>query len=489
MQVQAINLATPKVLNNGVKSSHVSKHSLLRSSKLDSFEKQTSQISFTGLRKSKKSSQKNPKEISTPKIEKDIDKSMKDVPLAGMSFLLGLATSAAMVKLGDGAKDLLLSESGYLVSENGVKTDLIDIDRAKGIIEFTGTGISIDSSECDIADWDNGIFRNHDGSIDIDLANNKFIDTVNGIFVDPAAKISAILDGNRLQNMAIPSFGSGYPTCPWDDRWLNMPKSENVEEGSKFGVLGEWLRKIFKKDAMPETNDMKDIFGNDMVVAKDKDGDTYLAPYMKSVVENPIFKDFTKGMSKEDTIEAANDLKLKHYIDEKYPNFSTRVIPFEGASMQSSGGGPHFDQYEWPNKKILDETLEKRRADSSYIPEQGSEEAKSFALHQEQMIKLRAWKEAKIDPNLLLGKNTDLDGDTISDFDRTGDGRINFSSKGKPDGMSKLKFLLGIIDKNSDGNISKEEVSEFIKSMDENGDGKISIGEVISFLGSLFKGQ
>lgn len=39
MQLQAINLATSKVLNNGVESSHILKHSLLRSSKFDSFEK------------------------------------------------------------------------------------------------------------------------------------------------------------------------------------------------------------------------------------------------------------------------------------------------------------------------------------------------------------------------------------------------------------------------------------------------------------------
>ena len=61
MQVQAINLATPKVLNNGVESSHVSKHSLLRNSKLDSFEKQNSQISFTGKGDDNKNTKKSKK--------------------------------------------------------------------------------------------------------------------------------------------------------------------------------------------------------------------------------------------------------------------------------------------------------------------------------------------------------------------------------------------------------------------------------------------
>ena len=47
MKVQAI-LATPKALSNGVVSSNVFRHSVLTNSKLDSFEKQSSQISFKG---------------------------------------------------------------------------------------------------------------------------------------------------------------------------------------------------------------------------------------------------------------------------------------------------------------------------------------------------------------------------------------------------------------------------------------------------------
>ena len=346
MQLQAINLATSKVLNNGVESSHILKHSLLRSSKFDSFEKQTSQISFTG----KSDDDKNSKE---PKKEKSLSDSIKNLSIKGKPFLLGLAISAAMVKMGEGAEELFFDSDGYSVLENGIQSNLVNIDSDEQIIEFKGTGIKIDADNYDFVDWENGIFKNFDGSVDIDLGNNKFIDAIHGIFVDPSEKVSAIMDGNYLQPMAIPAFGSGYPTCPWDDRWSNMPSSENVREGSRLGVLGEWLRGdhrnnnsnnsndestidkigtflrgLFKKDSMPETENMKDIFGNDMILAKDKDGDAYFASYMKVIDSNPIFAQFRNIAGKENVTETINNEYLRQYIEKNHPEFGMRIRPY-----------------------------------------------------------------------------------------------------------------------------------------------------------------
>lgn len=450
---------------------------------VNSFEKQSSNISFTGLRKPK-NKQKEDNELNS-KINYNIKDSLKNVPLEGIPFLLGLATSAAMVKMGEGAKELLNSSTGYFVSDNGVKSDLINIDKAKGIIEFLGTGISINSAKCDIADWENGIFRNYDGSIDIDLGNNKFIDTIHGIFVDPAEKISAVLDGDKLQSMAIPSF-TGYQV--WPNPVLSRNTVADVKDETPIEKLCDFFNKLFKKDSMPQAENIKDIFGNEIVVAKDKDGDTYLAPYMKSIAENPIFKEFAQGMDKEDAIETSNDIRLKQYMDKNYPNFGTRIMVYEGG-RNATGPRSTIKPFEICKKDMVEETLKKLKYNANYVPEQGSEEAKNFAIYQQRMMKLHGWKEPKIDPNLLLGKNIDLDGDGIPDFDRNGDGKIDYSSDGKPKGMQGLKFLFGVMDKDGNGKISREEIAEFIRNMDEDGNGKVSIGEIVNFFKELFEGK
>ena len=60
---------------------------------------------------------------------------------------------------------------------------------------------------------------------------------------------------------------------------------------------------------MPETESMKDIFGNDMILAKDKDGDAYFATYMKAIDSNPIFAQFRNVAGKENVAEAVAKLK------------------------------------------------------------------------------------------------------------------------------------------------------------------------------------
>lgn len=297
------------------------------------FNKQNHQISFTGLRKDDKS------EI---KKEKTLSDSMKGLNIKGALFLLALATSTAMVKLGENAKDVLVNENGYFVSENGIFSDSVNIDSANQVIDFEGTGIKIDADNYDYVDWENGIFKNFDGSVDIDLGNNKFIDEIHGIFVNPQEKISAVLDGNYLQSIAIPSF-TGYQTWPYSvlhrsdlDDDSNLSTAEKIRqffvkpipEESIFERAGKFIKSIFVTDTLPQAEGIQDIFGNKIITAKDSDGDTYFAPYIKQLDSNPIFAEFRKTCGTENAVETINNEHLRQYIENNHPKFGMKIQPY-----------------------------------------------------------------------------------------------------------------------------------------------------------------
>ena len=82
--------------------------------------------------------------------------------------------------MGSDARQLLSDEKGYDITENSITSKLVNIDNENQIMEFKGTGIKIDADDHDYSDWKNGIFKNRDGSVDIDLGKNKFIDVKNG---------------------------------------------------------------------------------------------------------------------------------------------------------------------------------------------------------------------------------------------------------------------------------------------------------------------
>ena len=416
----------------------------------DTFIKQDSNISFTGFRRNRKP--------NDSKVEKDIASALKNVSMKGMPFLLGLATSAAMVKMGDGARELLFDEDGYSVDQNGITSDLLTFNENEGVIKFEGTGIEIDADNCDVVDWENGVFRKLDGSIDIDLGANKFIDLKNGIFVDPEEKISAILDGENFENIAIPhfpSFGSGYPTCPWDDRWGTIQSrysDEYEQEENIFEKAASFIKNLFgNADARTPSIEAKDIFGNDIIVATDNDGDAYLAS-TPNITTSPIFAKFQSalGADKETAIETFNNMRLQSYLNDKYPSFGTRVMVYEGGRNAGVGITP---DHERSNPDHVKQVLDKISQDGSYYPEPGSEEAISFAKYQNVMLKNGLWQKPLVTPNLLLdidgdGKpDIDLDGDGIPDYDKDGDGIIDFSSESSGGILgAAYRFIKGLLD-------------------------------------------
>ena len=392
----------------------------------DTFIKQQEDVSFGGFRKNKKVENRT---------EDNLASSLKHVSIKGTPFLLGLAASVAMVKMGKGAQELLCDEDGYKVNSNGVKSDLVNIDEKDGIIKFEGTGIEIDADKCDVADWENGVFRNYDGSIDIDLGNNKFIDTDNGIFVDPDANISAVIDGEHFENIAIPSFGSGYPTCPWDDRWGTMGNNnDDVEEKNVFEKAGDFIKSLFDKDSDVGFEGMKDIFGNEIIEATDMTGDKYLTYLPEKLANAPAFEEFRKFVGDDETaIEVANNLHLKSYLENNYPSFGTRVMAYEGGRNSWGGEMPGIE--ERYDSDLANEVLSKIANDGAYYPDPGSIEAINFAKYQNSMIKEGLWDKPMISYATLLDVNgdgnvdIDLDGDGIPDIDIDGDGIIEMSSE------------------------------------------------------------
>ena len=183
MQVQAINLATPKVLNNGVESSRVLGQTLLKNSKLDSFEKQSSQISFTGKGD-----------------DDNLGDAIAAIGLVGGVTLLSIAAGIAMAKDDADVDSIFMDDEGYSINQEELSfsSKNVQADADDGIFKVNGLGIDINpdrfSHVGDTFDPSRGIYKTADGSIDIDLQNNKYIDSKNGIFVDPEDKISAFID-------------------------------------------------------------------------------------------------------------------------------------------------------------------------------------------------------------------------------------------------------------------------------------------------------
>lgn len=179
--------------------------------------------------------------------------SVKDVLIgAGIVGAPLLFEVALMTKVSQ-PEELFTHDGYYIGNVNDFKTetDKILIDKSTGEINFKGTGLHIDPSKYDYVDADNGIYQNYDGSADIDLSQNKFIDKNLGIIVDPENNITAFKNDEGLYEFKdMVNFGSGYPT------------NSNVESmpSAKWTRLDEQTRSEFtqKHDATPE-----DYFHND----------------------------------------------------------------------------------------------------------------------------------------------------------------------------------------------------------------------------------
>lgn len=339
MQVQLLNLMPNFTLNNKHSMPLKSNNVIIRNNLTnDVFVKNN--IAFKGA--------------SDDKI--GIAEAMATIGVVGAPLLLSIAGATYLAKHQQ-PKELFTYDGMYIgnVDDFKVETDKVMADADDGIFKVKGTGINIDASKYDIADTERGIYRNWDGSVDIDLLHNKYIDKVNGIFVDPDAKISAVKVGNELVNINLPAFGSGYPTCPWDPRWndsyligssdqyrhedINLTRSEYKSlfgyepENDPHGIqakgdilpdrsLSEKLNDFFSG----KSDEKYDIFGRRFFEFKDTEGHL-----QKIALDDESYAIVKELKIDGDAIPALakliDNLKLEQYISHNYPDLNYLAIP------------------------------------------------------------------------------------------------------------------------------------------------------------------
>ena len=318
MRISAINFNLPK--SNNIKSTYnIKSAEFLNSSNnaFDVFEKTNSNISFCGKDKND-----------------NLADSLAIIGLVGGTTLLSIAAGVAMAKDED-IEEIFADEDGYTIDNNdlSVKSDKVIADADDGIFKVEGTGIDINpdrfSGHGDIFDPEHGIYRTADGSIDIDLLNNKYIDTHNGIFVDPDEKISTLVDEDgEVKHFVLPSF-AGYQTWPYPLVTRNDDDSIG-EEG--------FLEKFANS---PLISGIKDLFNRDVVMATDDDGNEY-----PSTMPENLSRVHDASGSLDDLSQDANDSKFDDYLEEHFRTKRQLVSRFQSRCIDSKQDDDSFNLVE-----------------------------------------------------------------------------------------------------------------------------------------------
>ena len=233
------------------------------------------------------------------KEENNLVDALATIGFVGIPLVSSIIIGTELMKHSPKGNEIFLSDGSYLCNVKDLKleSDKVIADADDGIFKVEGTGIDINpdrfSGHGDIFDPEHGIYRTADGSIDIDLLNNKYIDTHNGIFVDPDEKISTLVDEDgEVKHFVLPSF-AGYQTWPYPLVTRNDDDSIG-EEG--------FLEKFANS---PLISGIKDLFDRDVVMATDDDGNEYPS----TMPENLSRVHGTSG-SLDDLSQDANDSKF-----------------------------------------------------------------------------------------------------------------------------------------------------------------------------------
>ena len=193
----------------------------------DTFQK-SNNITFKGKQDSKEINSNN-----------DMTNKFEKVGIQGAPFLLAIAAATYKLKNKTVEKLLLAGDDTIVDTKNKkIISDSIKVDSQNGIIDIKDTGIHIDENNFDISNPQKGIYKNYDGSVDIDLSKNKYIDLNNGIIVDPENKISAVINDGKIENIVIPNFVSsdinfrGASMSNWNNFEHKQTRSEFIEENN-----------------------------------------------------------------------------------------------------------------------------------------------------------------------------------------------------------------------------------------------------------------
>lgn len=281
--------------------------------------------------------------------------------LAALGFVgLNLAMTAAIASK-DNPEKIFLPDGTFLMdtNEKTLKSDEILADADDGVLHVKGTPIHIDANKYDFADVEKGIYKNYDGTVDIDLLNNKYVDVKNGVFIDPEAKISMIKQADgTIKNIVIPDFinnphflgqsmQSNYSPLPnldtrseFLEKHGELPEEyyENhsfvnhvVDKYRQFRVTPDDNRSIGRKllDFLnPSTSyygmnkfdrsKSYDIFGREIMDIKNSDG-SYSRIALDEGMKEIVTKYNLKGESIGEIADFIEKAKSKEYIIEHFP--------------------------------------------------------------------------------------------------------------------------------------------------------------------------
>lgn len=277
-----------------------------------------------------------------------------------------LIISVAAYKLMDKTQDpnqIFLPDGTFFMNTKDmtISSDNITADADLGLLKIKNAGIDLDPDRFDFTCPEQGVYKNFDGSVDIDLLNNKYIDKQNGIFIDPEHKISAILsqDGT-FHNIVLPDDASAvhFDGASVSDNVFhkqNLTRSEYIE---KFGHAPEDDPLYEELDALaagsritdpddnrsytqkiidffnPLTPDARynnlydkskqyDIFGREILTVHDISGTTRVA------VDENFVNTFSKSQFSDEEFgklaQYYNEVNLKNYIIDYEPDFSKFV--------------------------------------------------------------------------------------------------------------------------------------------------------------------
>lgn len=265
----------------------------------------------------------------------------------GVPVLLGIGVTSALAG-NQSAEDIFLPDGTYFASASELAGTQIHANAETGELSIPGTPINIDPSKIQYADADKGVYKSEDGNIDIDLLNNKYIDKENGIFIDPSRNISAMKIDGELHSVAIPNFGSGYPTTPWDPTWAQHkplpPAIHRSDFEEKYDMTPEEYQALYghlPQKVLPDDdrsviekisdyvtgkhdNNTYDIFGNQIVSYHGSDGTLHhvsIDEHLKEALEAKNLD--TETLSK--VADFVNDSNLQKYITETAPEYASLV--------------------------------------------------------------------------------------------------------------------------------------------------------------------
>lgn len=331
MRIQSIN-SLINTSKSAIKNNYFS-NPMLKTSKIDSFEKQN-QVSF----KSRKETDNN------------LVDAMSQIGMAGGATLLSVVAGVAMVKA-FGVEDLFLDEDGYEIDFDNLSIDSnnVQADADDGIFKVKNLGIDIDPSRFsragDTFDPANGVYKTADGSIDIDLQNNKYIDEKNGIYVDPEEKISALVDENgEVKHFALPTFGSGHALFPYNDP---TDYDSSDERYIKSLELSQEIFELAKKEKAWDKV-ISDLFGRQTITATDENGNQYLSTLSEKLPKG-LSKFGTDSQVVRDHAKSVNDAKFNIYRNLKHSSFEE----FE-KTVKEKNNSKQIEHQGFENMSIVD---------------------------------------------------------------------------------------------------------------------------------------